>query len=175
MGFRFQLRRVGPRPAPGAPHNPAIDHHRRLATQCSAGSRRGSAARDAALLVFLSRATRAGFVPLRMGLTVNRLDWIRQGRLVFAGQTRTMTLVAIQSGKKSSLEYIHVTLPHNKYGDSRTLRAGTVKHGLLQLMTAVRLDRATGPPRSRIHCTIQVIGPSLKKRSPGCVFYCPLP
>jgi len=46
-------------------------------------------------------------------MTVNRLDRIGQGRLVFTGQTGTVTLAAIQPGKESSLEYVHVTLPHN--------------------------------------------------------------
>jgi len=75
-----------------------------------------------------------------MGLTVNRLDWIRQGRLVFAGQTGTVTIVAIQLRKEPSLECVHVALPHNKYGESRTRQTSIVELGLLQLMTASRID-----------------------------------
>ncbi len=190
--FRFQKRSDGLRRSPGEPRSPTIEHQRPLETQPSvrghcgsfktclnqiakfAGSRRGSVARDAALLVLLSRATGAGFVPPRMGLTVNRLDWVGQRCLVLTGQAGAVTLAAIQLRKEPSLECIHVTLPHNKYGDSRTRRAEQVERGLLQLATAVRIDRTS---RLALQYIVQFI---LWVRHPknvilGAYFYCPLP
>ena len=78
----------------------------------SCGPRR-SFSSAAALLVLLSRATGAGFVPSGMGLTVNGLDRIGQRRLVFTGQAGAVAFAAIQFRKEPCLECVHVSLPHN--------------------------------------------------------------